>query len=76
MRLPPLWLQACQVRFNHFQRFGTKEGLFFAVMVPPIAELDAIFNIQAGAKPVTNNLQAVSLRIVAYFREVMTIFLA
>lgn len=58
-----------------FQRFGTKEDLFFAAMVPPEAQLKAIFNVQPGQKQVQTNLNAISLRIVDYFREVMPIFL-
>ena len=40
-----------------FQRFGTKEDLFFAAMVPPEAQLEAIFNVQLGKKQVTANLK-------------------
>ena len=59
-----------------FQRFGTKEDLFFAAMVPPEAQLEAMFNVQPGHKQVTTNLKSLSLQIVAYFREVMPIFLS
>lgn len=59
-----------------FQRFGTKEDLFFAAMVPPKAQLEAVFSVQPGKKQVTENLEFVSLQIVAYFREVMPIFLS
>jgi AcrR family transcriptional regulator len=59
-----------------FQRFGTKEDLFFAAMVPPEAQLEAIFSIQPGEKHVTENLKSASLQIVAYFREVMPVFLS
>ena len=59
-----------------FQRFGTKENLFFAAMVPPEAQLEAMFNVQPGQKQVTTNLKSLSLQIVAYFREVMPIFLS
>lgn len=59
-----------------FQRFGTKEDLFFAAMVLPEAELEAIFDIHPGQQQVTANLELVSLKIVAYFREVMPVFLS
>ncbi len=59
-----------------FQRFSTKEDLFFAAMVLPKAQLESIFSVQPGEKQVTTNLKLVSLQIVAYFREVMPIFLS
>ena len=59
-----------------FQRFGTKEDLFFAAMVPPEAQLEVMFNVQPGQKQVTTNLKSLSLQMVAYFREVMPIFLS
>jgi AcrR family transcriptional regulator len=59
-----------------FQRFGTKENLFFAAMVPPTAQLETIFAVQIGAEQVTTNLQSICVQIVAYFREVMPIFLS
>ena len=59
-----------------FQRFSTKQGLFFAAMVPPEAQLEVIFNVQPGQKQVTANLKSVSLQIVDYFREVMPVFLS
>ncbi len=59
-----------------FQRFGTKEDLFFTAMVPPEAQLEAIFNVQPGQNQVTANLKLLSLQIVTYFREVMPVFLS
>ena len=59
-----------------FQRFSTKEDLFFTAMVPPAAQLDAIFSIHPGEKQVIANLESVSLQIVVYFREVMPVFLS
>lgn len=59
-----------------FQRFSTKEDLFFAAMVPPEAQLETIFSVQPGKKQVTENLKSVSLQIVVYFREVMPVFLS
>jgi AcrR family transcriptional regulator len=59
-----------------FQRFGTKEDLFFAAMVPPEAQLESIFNVAPGHKQVATNLKSISLQIVAYFREVMPVFLS
>ncbi len=59
-----------------FQRFRTKEDLFFAAMVPPEAQLESLFNVQPGHKQVIANLKLVSLQIVTYFREVMPVFLS
>lgn len=59
-----------------FQRFSTKEDLFFTAMVPPEAQLEAIFSIQPGEQQVIANLESVSLQIAFYFREVMPIFLS
>jgi AcrR family transcriptional regulator len=59
-----------------FQRFRTKEDLFFAAMVLPEAELEAMFDVRPGQKQVTTNLVSIALLIVAYFREVMPVFLA
>ncbi|KAB8330766.1 TetR/AcrR family transcriptional regulator [Scytonema tolypothrichoides VB-61278] len=59
-----------------FQRFGTKEDLFFAAMVLPEAQLESIFNVEPGKKQVSANLKSISLQIVSYFREVMPIFLS
>lgn len=59
-----------------FQRFNTKEDLFFTAMVPPEAKLESIFRIQPGEKQVIVNLKSISLQIVSYFREIMPIFLS
>lgn len=59
-----------------FQRFRTKEELFFAAMVLPSAQLEAIFNVQPGEQQVTVNLKSISLQIIDYFREMMPVFLS
>ncbi|MBE9032631.1 TetR/AcrR family transcriptional regulator [filamentous cyanobacterium LEGE 11480] len=59
-----------------FQRFGTKEALFFAAMVPPTAQMEQIFSVQPGTQSVVKNLNIISDGIVAYFREIMPVFLA
>jgi AcrR family transcriptional regulator len=59
-----------------FQRFGTKEDLFFAAMVPPSAKLETMFNVQPGQQQVMTNLVSISLQIVIYLREVMPVFLS
>lgn len=59
-----------------FQRFNTKEDLFFAAMALPEAQLEAIFNVQPGEKEVVTNLIAMSLQIITYFREIMPVFLS
>ena len=59
-----------------FQRFRTKEELFFAAMVPPEAQLAKIFRVRPGENQVPENLEFISLQIVDYFREVMPTFIA
>ncbi|MGB3294602.1 MAG: helix-turn-helix domain-containing protein [Phormidesmis sp.] len=58
-----------------FQRFETKEALFFSAMVPPKARLEKIFEIEPGEGRVPENLEFISLQIVGYFREIMPTFL-
>lgn len=60
-----------------FQRFNTKEALFFAAMVMPSTQIDEIFDlVQPGQKLVATNLELLSLQILDYFREVMPVFLS
>jgi len=60
-----------------FQRFNTKEALFFAAMVMPSTQIDKIFDlVQPGQKSVATNLELLSLQILDYFREVMPVFLS
>ncbi len=59
-----------------FQRFKTKEELFFTAMVPPEARLEKIFRVQPGENQVPENLELISLQIVDYFCEVMPTFIA
>ncbi|MFK8185445.1 MAG: TetR/AcrR family transcriptional regulator [Phormidesmis sp.] len=59
-----------------FQRFKTKEELFFSAMVPPKARLEEIFRVHPGENIVPENLELISLQIVEYFREVMPTFIA
>lgn len=59
-----------------FQRFGTKEDLFFAAMVPPESQLKAMFDVHPGMQQVARNLELISFQIVAYFREIMPVFLS
>ncbi len=59
-----------------FQRFNTKEELFFAAMGLPEVQLEVIFNVQPGEKQVIANLVSMSLQIVDYFREVMPVYLS
>lgn len=58
-----------------FQRFGTKEDLFFAAMVPPQAQLKVMFDAQPGQHSIAANLNLISSQIVAYFCEIMPVFL-
>lgn len=67
--------QACISEAVIYQRFGTKEDLFFAAMVPPQAQLKAMFDARPGQHSVTVNLILISSQIVAYFCEIMPVFL-
>ena len=58
-----------------FQRFGTKEDLFFAAMVPPQAQLKVMFDAQPGQHSIAANLNLISSQIVTYFCEIMPVFL-
>ena len=58
-----------------FQRFGTKNDLFFAAMIPPAAEPDTMFDIKAGKGSVVGNVERVGLRLLEYFKEVMPVFI-
>lgn len=58
-----------------FQRFGTKERLFFAAMVPGAAKLDEIFDSKPGRGEVRENVEKCLLKLIRYFREVMPVFL-
>lgn len=58
-----------------FQRFGTKEDLFFAAMVPPQAQLKMMFDAHPGQRSVQANLNLIGSQIVAYFCEIMPVFL-
>jgi AcrR family transcriptional regulator len=58
-----------------YQRFGTKDDLFFMAMLLPEAQLEAIFGIHPATGTVVENLKCISLQIVGYFREVMPVFL-
>jgi len=57
-----------------FQRFGTKERLFFAAMVPPPARLGEMFDAAPGSGEVPANVERLLLRLLDYFREVMPVF--
>lgn len=58
-----------------YQRFGTKQAFFFAAMKLPEAGLNKIFDTQPGEGQVVENIERISLKIIAYFREVMPVFL-
>jgi AcrR family transcriptional regulator len=59
-----------------FQRFGTKNNLFFAAMVPPKADLDSIFMNQPGKGSVVGNIERIALRLFDYFQQVMPVFVS
>jgi AcrR family transcriptional regulator len=57
-----------------FQRFGTKERLFFAAMVPGPAKLDEMFDAEPGRGEVGTNVERCLMKLIDYFREVMPVF--
>lgn len=55
-----------------YQRFPTKNDLFFAAMMPPPPDIEAIFgNLEKGQANVEDYLYNVGLRMLAYFATVM-----
>jgi AcrR family transcriptional regulator len=51
-----------------FRRFRTKPELFFAAMVPPAPDLHTI--LVSGARKPSRQLEEITLRVLAYFREI------
>ena len=59
-----------------YQRFGSKEDLFFAAMLPPPPDLEAILGDEAEAAADTlGHLTAVAERVLAYFESVTPVML-
>lgn len=58
-----------------FQRFGTKDDLFFAAMTPPAPDLDAVFDVRPGRGRVRANLERITLRILGHFRQAIPVVL-
>ena len=54
-----------------FQRYTTKEELFFAAMVPPPVNLDEIFGNRTQDHDACKNLEEIALAMLAYFRGMM-----
>ena len=58
-----------------YQRHATKKDLFFATMVPPPADVTALFTLDAEDADICERLEELTLRLLDYFREAMPIFL-
>ena len=54
-----------------YQRFPTKADLFFAAMVPPALDVEALIGDGAEGSDVCERLEEIALGILRYFREVM-----
>lgn len=52
-----------------FQRYGTKADLFFAAMVPPAADVGALFARPHRSAPARQEIEQVLHGMLAYFRE-------
>lgn len=59
-----------------FQRFGTKDRLFFGAMTLPDIDLDAIFTGGSRKTSVRKNVERYCLSLLDYFREAVPIFMA
>jgi AcrR family transcriptional regulator len=58
-----------------FKRYRTKACLFLAAMVPPAADLDALFRRTQQGKPAQREIESVFLRMVEYFRSATPVIL-
>jgi AcrR family transcriptional regulator len=59
-----------------YQRFGSKDDLFFAAMLPPPPDVTALLGVRTEAETdVEQHFVGVAQRILAYFEEVVPAFL-
>ena len=57
-----------------FQRFSSKAELFFAAMVPPAVDVEAVLAAPGGAGA-RERIEEIALRLMAYFRALVTVLL-
>jgi len=55
-----------------FQRFATKEDLFFAAMIPPTADLDQLLRSRSHGRAL---LEKIAFAMIDYFRETLPVML-
>ncbi len=58
-----------------FQRFGTKVDLFFAAMVPPPLDVEALIEKGAGDGDICAHLEILALGMLSYFRSLAPVLL-
>jgi len=58
-----------------YQRHPTKADLFFAAMVPPALNMDALLAVRANDSGVLEHLEKIALNMMAYFRKLVPILL-
>ena len=58
-----------------YQRHPTKAHLFFAAMVPPALNVEALLSISGADRSVLKRLEAIALAMLEYFREFVPILL-
>jgi AcrR family transcriptional regulator len=58
-----------------YQRHPTKAHLFFAAMVPPALNVEALLSAPAHDRSVVEQLEGIALGMMTYFREVVPILL-
>ena len=58
-----------------YQRFATKEDLFFAAMAPPALDLEELLKPGGNAEDVQQRLERIASGMLAYFRELIPILL-
>ncbi len=58
-----------------FQRFPTKPELFFAAMIPPAPDVDALLECTSRVEDPCVRLEEIALAMLNYFRELMPVLL-
>ncbi|MBX9601860.1 MAG: TetR/AcrR family transcriptional regulator [Bryobacteraceae bacterium] len=56
-----------------FQRYATKAELFFAAMVPPTADLDALFNQVHPSAELREGIERLGLAVLDYYRAALPV---
>lgn len=59
-----------------FQRFGSKEELFFAAMTPPIPDMTVLLTPHDAADPPEARLDSIAAGLLTYFRQLAPVLTA